>query len=253
MNLTTLRLDFVRFFRDPSVLFFVMALPALIYLIFGGTSEYRDAPVGDTTVGALLMVNMAIYGALSATTTVASSSAVEKMQGWGRQLGLSGQSNREYALSKALLGGAAAVMPVSLVYIIDAITDGRLSAGEWIACFTITVVGAGLFASFGLMLGLLLRGDAANAVASGSLVLLSFAGNLFTPLSGVLLTIAKFTPFYGLGVLVRYPLSGGVGMQTGSMETVPEDLTVGVINFVVWMLIFFVGCAIAVSRDRNRE
>ena len=40
-------------------------------------------------------------------------------------------------------------------------------------------------------------------------MILAFLGNIFFPLSGVMLTIAKFTPLYGYVALARYPLTEG--------------------------------------------
>ena len=61
------------------------ALPTFMYLVFGIGS---DDPVGSGNVGMYVMISMAAYGAVTATTSVAGSAATEQVMGWGRQLGL---------------------------------------------------------------------------------------------------------------------------------------------------------------------
>ena len=56
---------------------------------------------------------------------------------------------------------------------------------------------------------MLFRSEAAISGASGSVVVLSFLGNIFFPLSGTLLAIAKWTPLYGYVSLARYPVTEG--------------------------------------------
>ena len=68
-------------------------------------------------------------------------------------------------------------------------------------------------------------------------------GGLFIPLSQFppgLLTLARFTPLYGLNQLVHYPLAGGT-MQWG-----------WILNLVVWLAIFVAGAVWSLRRDTAR-
>ena len=56
-----------------------------MYVVFGLGS---DDPVGSADVAMYVMVSMAAYGAVTATTGVAGSAALERTTGWGRQLAL---------------------------------------------------------------------------------------------------------------------------------------------------------------------
>ena len=85
-------------------------------------------------------------------------------------------------------------------------------------------------------------------MAGGSLVLLGFAGNLFIPLSGVMLDLARFTPLYGVNALARYPLTGGV--VNGD---VADPLWLPVVNVVAWTLILGGVAAVLVRRRRGRN
>ena len=82
--------------------------------------------------------------------------------------------------------------------------------------------------------------------ASGSLVIFAFLGNLFIPLSGPMLTIAKFTPLYGYSGLARYPLSEGY-LADGTQD----PLWLLVANVVVWLAVFGSLAVFFVRRGRG--
>ena len=82
---TYARLDLRRQLRDRIGMFFIVGLPTFMYLVFGLGS---DEPVGSGNVAMYVMISMAAYGAVTATTGVAGSAAMEQVMGWGRQLGL---------------------------------------------------------------------------------------------------------------------------------------------------------------------
>ena len=61
---------------------------------------------------------------------------------------------------------------------------------------------------------------------------MAFLGNIFVPLTGTMLAIAKFTPLYGYVALARYPLTEGYQVD-GSHE----PLWIAVTNVTVWAVI----------------
>src|SRR5690606_15328640 len=96
MNLSYYRLERRRFRRDYVTLFFTAVLPAFFYVIFGASPDYGDEPVRDGNVAMWVMIAMAGYGAVTATTGIGSSAAVERMQGWSRQLALTPLTDSGY-------------------------------------------------------------------------------------------------------------------------------------------------------------
>ena len=60
---TYARLDLRRQLRDRVGMFFVVGLPAFMYLVFGLGS---DDPVGSGNVAMYVMISMAAYGAVDA-------------------------------------------------------------------------------------------------------------------------------------------------------------------------------------------
>lgn len=253
MNITYLRLELKRFFRDFMSVFFIAVLPCFLYVIFGAAQSYSDAPAGNGNVAMYVMLSMAAYGAVTATVSVGGSAAVERMQGWGRQLGLTPLSDATFVVTKAALGLIVALIPVGLIYVIGYGTGARGSAASWVAGLVILLVGAAIFAIYGLIFGLVFRSESAVGAASGSLVILAFLGNLFFPLSGVLLTIAKFTPLYGYVSLARRALTDGYIVTADGAQADFEPLWQPVTNVVVWTAIFIALALVAVRFGRRRQ
>ena len=85
------------------------------------------------------------------------------------------------------------------------------------------------------------------------MVILGFLGNIFFPLSGTLLTIAKFTPLYGLFSLARYPVSGGDILDGTTGELVFEPLWVPLANVAGWLVLLAAVAILLVRRSRMRQ
>lgn len=254
MNLTYLGLELKRFFRDPTGVFFIAVLPCFLYVIFGAAQDYSTQEIGHGNVAFYVMISMAAYGAVTATVSLGAGAAVERMQGWGRQLGLTPMRDSTVVVSKALTGLIIALIPVGEIYIIAAFTGARGEIKPWIFGTVTVLVGAAIFSIFGLIFGLTIRGEAAAGAAGGSLVILAFLGNLFFPLSGALLTVAKFTPLYGLASLARRPITDGyLAMVDPSAEPIFEPLWQPVTNAIVWTVVLVGLAVLVVRRGRGRQ
>nr|WP_257910377.1 ABC transporter permease [Janibacter limosus] len=129
-----------------------------------------------------------------------------------------------------------ACIPIALIYVIGVASGAQGDLWVWFATAGITLFGASVFALYGLVFGLAFKSESAVGAASGSLVVFAFLGNIFIPLSGVMLTIAKFTPLYGIVSLARYPLTEGYSVDMQGNLT-HEALWVPLVNVAVWTLI----------------
>ncbi|MGO1193347.1 MAG: ABC transporter permease [Nesterenkonia sp.] len=250
---TYIVMDFWRNFRNFGNTFFVIVLPTLLYLFFGVYNDWSDIPVGDGgNVSAWIMIGMAVYGAITATTALAGSAAVELQQGWGRALSLTAMPHGAFVLAKSVIALATAALPVIVLNVVAYFTAADMPLGTWIATAGLTLVAALPFAFYGLAVGLLFRSDAAIGAASGVLVVFAFLGNVFMPLGGVLLDIGKFTPMYGSAALARYPLTEGeiVGME-GPIGTDPLWMILA--NVAAWTAVFVVACLALQGRRTTRH
>ncbi|WP_159618623.1 ABC transporter permease [Ruania rhizosphaerae] len=252
MNTTYLRIELARVGRDLVSMFFIAVMPAFFFIIFGASMEYGAYPIGNGNVSMHTMISMAAFGAVVATTGVGGMAAVERMQGWGRQLGLTPMSDGAYVRVKTTVAFTISLIPIGLVYLIGAFTGASAPGWVWAASAAIVMLGAAVFSLYGLIVGLLFRSESAVGAASGALVILAFLGNIFFPLSGVMLTIAKFTPLYGIIGLARYPLTDGALVATEGVGG-SDPLWVLLANSLTWTVIFAVGAVLLVRRGRGRQ
>lgn len=248
MNATFIGIELKRIVRNVPSMFFTAVLPAFMYVIFGGTQSYKDEPVGNGNVAMYIMISMAVYGAVTATTSIGGTAAVERMQGWGRQLGLTPLNDRRYVAMKAVVAIVIALVPIGLIYLVGALTGAKGSATAWILSAVLAIVGGAVFALFGLAIGAGFRSETAVSAAGGSIVILAFLGNVFIPLSGTMLAIAKFTPLYGVVALARYPLTEGY-LQDGGRDELWQIL----LNVGLWAAVFATLAIVLVRKGRSRQ
>ena len=236
-----LAIELRRLVRNRRTVIFTLVMPPVFFLLFGTAEAYKTQSVGHANVTAYIMVSMALYGAMIATTSGGASVSVERAQGWTRQLRLTPLRPVTYVFTKvavAMVMGLVAVIVVAAV----GMSSGATGSGRVIAeSLLLAWLGSAVFAAFGLFMGYLLPSENVMQILGPSLALLAFAGGLFVPLGeGVFATLAKFTPTYGLAELVRAPLT---------------DATVSiwaVVNVLVWAALFGFGAAWRFRRDTAR-
>lgn len=238
-------LDLRRQLRDKVGMFFIVALPAFLFLVFGLGDE---EPYGSGNVAMYVMVGMAAYGAVTATTTIAGSAATEQTMGWGRQMGLTPMRPLALVASKAAVAMAVAAVPIALIFGIGAVSGASGTASDWVLSALITWLGSAVFALFGLAMCLIFKGQNAASIASGLIVILSFLGNVFSPMDGVMLQIGRFTPLYGYAGLARYPITDGVLPIDAGTDTVGLLLA----NVAAWTVIFAALAVWGLRRRRER-
>lgn len=235
--------------------FFMIVLPVMMYLIFGGMQDYgtQELWTGRGNVSAMIAVSMAAYGAITATSGTAGAAAVEIQQGWGRQLALTPLRQAQFVLSKTVVGLALAILPVIAVFAAGFITSARMEPWVVAACAGLILVGPALvFSLYGLAIGLFFRSESAVGAASGIIVVLFFLGNAFMPLSGFLLDMSVFTPVWGVMQLALWPLTEGtVTSQDGGFTQ--YELWQILLNVGVWATVFAVLALLAARRTTSRR
>ncbi|QAY71231.1 ABC transporter permease [Xylanimonas protaetiae] len=255
MNLTYLRIDLVRQLRDVANLAFVIGLPVVMYVIFGSTFGDGGEMARNGNVQFYVMTSMAIYGASVATTSIAGMAAIELMQGWGRQLGLTPMRPMGYVATKVVVALTVSAAAVAAVFLAGLLTGAEAtSAGVWLLSALVAWLGSALFALYGLAIAQSFRSESAVSIASAGLVLFAFLGNLFVPLSGTMLQVARFMPMYGYAGLARWPQLEGTVIGTGPDVPSSQDSFGGLIlNVVIWAAVFAGIAAWAVQRGRQRQ
>jgi ABC-2 type transport system permease protein len=243
-NLTVLRLEIRRLLRNRRTVLFSIVLPVFFFLIFGLNNQYANLRYGHGNVSAEILVSMALYGAILATTSGGAMVSIERVAGWSRQLRLTPLSPAAYIAIKVLTALVLGLASVVAVYAVGIIVGKPSMPGYlWVVTGLSVWVGSLVFAAFGLFMGYLLPTENVMQILGFVLVLFAFASGLFIPLSQfphLLQDIAQYTPLYGLNQLVHAPLQGG-GVHLS-----------WVANAVIWLAIFAGGAMWRFQKDTAR-
>ena len=242
-----LRNDLRRVLRNRRSLIFTVAMPGLLYLVFGATQQ-GTASVGDGNVAFYVLVGMALYGAVLAAASHAAAVSLEQQAGWTRTLMMTPLRPAGYVSTKVALALGMSALPVVVLTAVGVASGARASVGTWISCLLLAWLGSAVFAALGLALGSVVKTDGAIQALGGVLALLAFAGNVFVPLDGIMLRIAGFTPMFGVVSLARYPLDGGVTVYGTSVP-----LGVIIANTVFWAVAFAVAASWLYNRSTRRQ
>ena len=238
--LTYLWLDLFRSLREPANLFFVIAFPLAMYLVFGrlNASAGNYGPHAHGNVSAAVMLAMASFSACLGATSASAAAAVEQSAGWGRQMAVTGQGLRGYLVVKTGTAVGTAALPVTVVLTAGALTDSSMEGWAWAASPLICLIGVLPFVLWGLAAGMWLPSSASIGIATSLVSLFAFIGNTFMPLNHTLLTISRFTPMYGATALARWPLGEGWVYVPDRQGGVHDPLWMPLANLVAWTLIF---------------
>jgi ABC-2 type transport system permease protein len=240
-NVTFVGLELRRMLRNRRTMIFTLIMPPLFFLIFGTATSYKTESVGHGNVTAYVMISLAVYGAMIATTSGGAMVSVERAAGWSRQLRLTPLKPAAYIAIKLTVAMVLGLASVLVTFAVGAIAGARMDAHVWVSAGLIAWVGSIVFAAFGLFMGYLLPTENVMQVLGPVLAILAFAGGLFVPLTnGLFATIAKFTPMYGLASLSR-----------GTLTDQGFTLT-ALANVVLWAAVFAVGSAVLFRRDTSR-
>ncbi|MCW2798767.1 MAG: hypothetical protein JWQ70_239 [Aeromicrobium sp.] len=236
-------LELRRMLRNKRSMIFTLVMPSAFFLLFGGDASYRTDRSGHGNVTAYIMVSMAVYGAMIATTAGGAMVANERALGWSRQLRLTPLKPVAYVAIKVLVAMTMGAVAIVAVFVVGNLRGADLPFGRLLACGLIGWGCTLVFAAFGLFMGYLLPSENVMQLLGPSLAILALAGGLFTPLDNFshgFQEFAKFTPAYGVGILSRSPFGsdGNVGLAA--------------VNIAVWTAIFVGGAAWRMSKDTQR-
>jgi ABC-2 type transport system permease protein len=243
-SVAVVRIEVRRLLRNRRTLVFTVVTPALFFLLFGLNHAYASRRVGSGNVSAFVMISMALYGSVLATTTGGAMVAVERAAGWSRQLRVTPLAPWAYVAVKMATSLVLGLVAVVSVYVVGALArEPTMPKGLWLATGVEVWIGSLVFAALGLLVGYLLPSENVMQVLGFLIMLCAFGGGLFVPLSQFsppLRRLATFTPLYGLNELVHYPLVGG------------RFDWAWVANLLVWLGLFSAGAAWRFRRDTAR-
>ncbi|MET0417763.1 MAG: ABC transporter permease, partial [Actinoplanes sp.] len=154
-----IRLELRRMLRNRRTVIFTLILPAVFFLLFGTSADYRTERVGAGNVTGFVLISMAVYGAMLATTSGGAMVSIERAAGWSRQLRLTPLKPVAYIGVKLTLAMIIGAVSVAVAFAVGALAGAELPARAWIECGLLAWICALVFAAFGLFMGYLLPSE----------------------------------------------------------------------------------------------
>ncbi len=215
MLLRQLRAELRSDVRSPEFVVPVLALPVVLYLIFGAPRATEAMPGG--TVGLYLMTGFGIYGVLNVVLfAIGQAIADERGRGWLRLVRTTPLPAWAYLVTKLALAAALSALVLVAIGIVGTVTGVSIPLERWLATSAVLILGGLAIAPLGFLVGFLAPAHGASAIALLILFPLSLASGVFMrveELPGIVRDISQATPTYHLAELARQ--ASGFGAGTG--------------------------------------
>lgn len=240
MNVTHVRYEILRTFRNPRSLAVTLALPLVLYYSIAGGN--RHATSAGIPFPLYFMSGMAAYGAMFATVSTGGHLAIDRSRGWTRQLRITPLRARTEMVAKVLSAYLVALPAVGLLFLAGVTLGVHLDAVQWLEVTGLLLVGLAPFILMGLVLGHLVPSDALVPAVAGLVVLFALFGGALGSFfnGGAMLTFVKLLPSYWLA-------------HAGKAALVQGDWSAeGWIVVGVWTLFLVPLAALASRRDTAR-
>src|SRR6266516_1740573 len=85
-SFTVLKLEIRRLLRNRRTVIFALVTPSIFFLLFGLNAAYANQSAGKGNVSAFILISMALYGSVLATTSGGAMITPERAPSWTRQL-----------------------------------------------------------------------------------------------------------------------------------------------------------------------
>ena len=236
-----LSIEVRRLLRNRRTVVVTMVMPVVLFLLFGINKAYAERNGRARQRLGVIMIGIAVYGAMLATTSGGAMVSIERAPGWSRQLRLTPLCPAPTSRSRCSSRCSSAC-----------VGRGRLSpVGLATGSQSTPRPGSSPALRLGRLAGVrrvravhgLPAADRERHADHQPAWCLRLVGGLFIPLSQyphALQTLAKFTPLYGLNQLVHAPLLGEGVQWTWA------------VNALVWLAIFAVGAVWRFRKDTAR-
>ena len=219
---------FLSHILNPWNMAFALAVPLLMYAMFGMTDVARTTQTGRGNVAAAMIVLMTTYGVILVGGSLGATLSVERATGISRM----------YALTPIqpwviLLMRMAALVALSVVITLITFTFGLATGSEmetraWFISGAVVIALSALGALIGLACGYTIKGENAYSASAFVMLVSAFVSGMFIPLDMMppfVSHVAPYTPLYG-AVKAVYATAGDAAMPTAAW-----------INIGAWVLI----------------
>ncbi len=212
-----IRAVLLRLWRSPEYVIGVVAVPIILYAMFGLPNAGELLPSG-TDVGALMFASMTCYGLVSlAIFTFGADVAEERAAPWMRRMRSTPMPMWVYFVGKLAVGLLFSVLIIAGVWA-TARFGGHVQfdTGRLLRTCGVLLLGTLCFSTMGYAIAYWFTPKAASAIANLIFLPLAFLSGFFMPLSQlpeVVRGISSYLPTYHFGQLVW-----------GQMANAPADI-----------------------------
>jgi ABC-2 type transport system permease protein len=192
--------------RVPEFLIGVVAIPVMLFLMFGLPNAGQQLP-GGTPLVTLMMTSFGAFGVLLlAIFTFGVDIAHERGKGWLRLIRAAPAPGWAYFAGKLVMTVVVGSITLLALFAVGAAFAGvRMPLERWAATFVVLLGGGLSLSTLGFALGYLARPRAASTIGNLVYLPLAFASGFFFPPSAMpelLQRLAPYLPTYHYGRLV---------------------------------------------------
>lgn len=177
INLTHLRYEVVRAFRNRGFLIVTLGMPLMLYCTVIPGNRYE--PVEGMTFSFYFMTGMAAYGALLAVFSPTLRMAADRSRGRDRQARVTPLRLGTCVAAKVVAAFTVALSALVPPFAVGAAFGVRLTAVQWLQMTGLLLVGLVPFIVMGLTIGYLVRPALLPVVIGGLAMLFSLFGGAF--------------------------------------------------------------------------
>lgn len=243
-----LGIEIKRTFRNTGLIAFTLIFP--IGMTLGLALPQRGTAAtglpldqGGVSAAVPVMISMALYGAMTASTMIGVSVATERSQGWSRQLRLTPLSPLVYILMKTIAGLAMGGVGVLATIVVGTVAGIHAPLGDLVLGGLAAWLSSLMLTALGLAVGYAFPAQNAMRYLGPLLPVLAGLGGMFVPVSvfpPLVQLVAQLSPLWGITAMA----------QQLSVGMVPDPWTA--VSFVVWFAIF-AGLAVLMFRRDTRR
>ncbi|MGH3383165.1 MAG: ABC transporter permease [Nocardioidaceae bacterium] len=249
-----IRADIRQNLRVPEYMIGVVAIPVLLFAMFGLPESGQIMPDG-TDVGAMMFASLSSYGVVSlAIFTFGVDIAQERGKGWVRRLRATPMPMWVYFAGKSAMALVFSAVILVVMYVVAVLGGTEFDLARLARTAAVLLAGALAFAPLGFALAYWTRPRAASAIANLVFLPLSFASGFFFTLNGlpaILQDTAPYLPTYHFGQLVWSSMATPADVQDFGSPA-PDSLLVHLTWVVACFVVFGALAVWGYRRDLQR-
>jgi hypothetical protein len=132
-SLAYTRFELLRTFRNRRMLAFSLGFPLILFFVIAAPNRHQHNFNGSgISIPLYYMVGLVAFGAMTALLSSGARIAIDRTDGWTRQLRITPLKTNAYFAAKIATGYAAAAVTIAVLYASGVSLGVSLGAGRWL-------------------------------------------------------------------------------------------------------------------------